>query len=286
MRQSLIQSRVAVSETEIDIALASDSLKQGQVNIGLILVAVPDGADAEQLATGKTKIDGIKSLIDRGEMEFSAAAIRYSDHQTALEGGNLGWRSYDEIPPLFSNIVQGMSPGEVSPPVRGPSGYSLIKLIDVRQETSKSITEYNARSLMVRADEVVSKEQARTKIEALHARLMAGEDFAKLARENSDDTVTRNQGGDMGWFPAQAWGTAVGENLLKLSDGEISPPFPSEVGWHVIQRIASREQDVTEESRRNDARQVISRRKADEEYERFLRQLREEAYLDNRLASS
>jgi peptidyl-prolyl cis-trans isomerase SurA len=286
MRQSLVQSRVSVSETEVDIALASDSLKRGQVNIGLILVAVPDGADSEQLATAKTKIDGIKSLIDRGEMEFSAAAIRYSDHQTALEGGNLGWRSFDEIPPLFGNMVQGMSPGDVSPPVRGPSGYSLLKLIETRQDAApQSVTEYNARSLMVKTDEVVTSEQARAKIDALHARLVAGEDFAKIATENSDDTITRNQGGDMGWFPAQAWGSAVGEILLKLKDGELSDPFPSEAGWHVIQRVGSREQDVTETAKRNQARETISRRKADEEYERFLRQLRDEAYIDNRLAA-
>ena len=285
LRQSLVQSRVAVSDTEVDIALASESMKKGQVQVGLILVALPDGATAEQIAAGKTKIDGIKALLDKGEMDFSAAAIRYSDHQTALEGGNLGWRSFDEIPPLFANLVQGMSPGDVSQPLRGPSGYSLLKLIDTKAQGAQSVTEYNARGLMIKTTEVVDSEAARAKAQKLYERIQAGEKFEDVAKAESEDTITRNQGGDMGWFQLQAWGTAVAENLEKLKDGEVSPPFPSEAGWHVVQRVATREQDITAEAQRNAARETIGRRKADEEYERFLRQLRDEAYIDNRLAS-
>jgi peptidyl-prolyl cis-trans isomerase SurA len=286
LRQSIAQSRVAVSDTEVDIALASESLKRGQVHIGLILVGLPDGASGEQIETAQKKIEGVKKLIDDGEMEFNAAAIRYSDHQTALEGGDLGWRSYDEIPPLFANLVQGMSPGEVSQPVRGPSGYSLIKLIETRENTTQSITEYHARGIMVRTTEVVTSEQAKAKAEQIHARLVAGEDFEKVAKEVSDDVITRNQGGDMGWFKAQDWGTAMGEAVLGLKDGELSKPFPSEVGWHIVERLAVREQDVTEEVRRNEVRETIGRRKADEEFDRFLRQLRDEAFIDNRLVEA
>ena len=285
LRQSLVQSRVAVSETEIDIALASESMKRGQVHVGLILVALPDGATAEQIEAGKTKIDGIKALLDKGEMDFNAAAIRYSDHQTALEGGDLGWRSFDEIPPLFANLVQGMSPGDVSQPLRGPSGYSLLKLIETRENQAQSLTEYHARGLMIKTTEVVDSDAARAKAQALYERLQAGEDFAAVAKEASEDNITRNQGGDMGWFPLQAWGTAVADNLEKLADNEISPPFPSEAGWHILQRLGTREQDITQEAQRNAARETIARRKADEEYERFLRQMRDEAYIDNRLAS-
>jgi peptidyl-prolyl cis-trans isomerase SurA len=287
MRQSISQSRVAVSDTEVDIALASESLKQGEVHLGLLLVALPDGATSEQITTAQTKIEGIRKLVDNGEMEFATAAVRYSDHQTALEGGDLGWRRYDEIPPLFANLVQGMSAGQVSQPLRGPSGYSLIKLIETRDaQAAKSITEYHTRGILVSKTEVVSSDEAKAKAQALHARLVAGEDFAKVAKEASDDVVTRNQGGDMGWFQAQAWGTSVGNALMALQDEQISEPFESEAGWHIIQRLGSREQDVTEESRRNAARESIGRRKADEEYDRFLRQLRDEAYIDNRLTSS
>ena len=286
LRQQIAQSRVVVSDTEIEIALASESLKRGEVHIGMILVAIPDGADAEQIGKAKTKIDGIKGLIDKGEMDFNAAAIRYSDHQTALEGGDLGWRSYDEIPPLFANLVQGMAAGDVSQPVRGPSGFTLLKLFETREQSSKTITEYNARGILVKTNEVVDVEQAKKKADALHARLVAGEDFAAVAKQESEDAVTRNQGGDMGWFQLQAWGTAVAQQLTALKDGEFSQPFQSDVGWHIVQRVGTREQDVTDEVRRNAVRETIARRKADEEFDRFLRQLRDEAFIENRLKSS
>ena len=147
------------------------------------------------------------------------------------------------------------------------------------------MTEYQARHILVRVNEVVSREEARSRIDALQARLQAGEDFAELARAESQDPATRNQGGDMGWFPLYAWGQATGEALLKLADGEVSEPFSSDAGWHILQRLGSREQDVTEQLRRNEAREAIGRRKAEDEYERFLRQMRDEAYVETRLAS-
>ena len=127
---------------------------------------------------------------------------------------------------------------------------------------------------------------ARQKAEDLYSRIQAGEDFAKLARENSDDTLSRNDGGDMGWFQVNAWGTAVGSQLNALQDGQVSRPFQSDAGWHIIKRLGVREQDVTEQNRRNQAREIIAQRKAEEEFERFLRQLRSEAYVESRLSAS
>jgi len=283
LRQNVSQSRVNVSETEIDILLASNSLKRGEVRTSHILVALPDGATQAQIETAKTKIDGVRKLIMDGEMDFKAAAIRYSDAPNALDGGDLGWRSYDEVPSLFANLLQGMNKGEISPPVRGPSGIHLMQVTDIREKGQETVTEYHLRGIMVRTSELVSAEAARQRIEALHARLIAGEDFAALAKEMSDDTLTRNQGGDMGWFPAMAWGTAVGNVVLALKDGEMSAPFSSEVGYHIIERLGSRVQDVTSESERNRARETIARRKGEEEFERFIRQLRDEAFVESRL---
>jgi peptidyl-prolyl cis-trans isomerase SurA len=285
LRQQIVQSRVQVSESEIDILLAGDSLQTGQVRAANILVALPDGATAEQIELGKTKIDGVRGLIERGEMNFQAAAIRYSDAPNALEGGDLGWRRFDELPPMFARMLEGMQPGEMTPAVRGPGGYHLLQLMERREGGPQSVTEYQARHIMVRVNEVVDREQARAKADALKARLDAGEDFAALARAESDDAVTRNQGGDMGWFQTYAWGRAVGDAVLALEDGQVSAPFNSESGVHIVQRLGSREQDVTEQLRRNEAREAIGRRKAEDEYERFLRQLRDEAYIETRLAS-
>lgn len=286
LQQNFVQSRVSVSETEIDNALASRGADQPQVHLGYILVALPDGATPEQIETAKTKIDGVRDLITRGEMDFAAAAMRYSDHQTALEGGDMGWRSMDEIPPLFADALPSLAQGGVSEPLRGPSGFSLIRVIETRDRETEIVTEYHARGLMVRANDVVSREQARAKIDALRARIAGGEDFAKVAREGSDDPITRAQGGDMGWFPVSAWGKAVADVLENLQDDELSQPFASDVGWHLIQRLGTRQQDVTQEAQRNRMRETIVRRKADEEFDRFLRQMRDESYVDERLGGN
>lgn len=286
LQQNFVQSRVSVSETEIDNALAARGEQQSQIHLAYLLVALPDGATPEQIELAQTKINGIHDLIKNGEMEFSAAAMRYSDHQTALEGGDMGWRSVDEIPPLFVNALASMKPGDVSEVLRGPSGFSLVQLIGQRDQTQELVTEYHARGLLVRKTELVSMDQARAKIDKLLARIRGGEDFADVAREASDDQITRAQGGDMGWFQLEAWGLGVARAVSALKDGEISEPFPSDIGWHVIQRLGSREQDITRETERNRMRELIVRRKADEEYDRFLRQLRDEAFVDERLGSS
>ena len=284
LRQQIVQSRVQVSESEIDILLASDSQQGGRVRAANILVALPDGATPEQIELAKTKIDGVRGLIARGEMGFQAAAIRYSDAPNALEGGDLGVRRLDEMPPLFASMLEVMQPGDVSEAVRGPGGYHLLQLVERVNEGPQRQTEYNARHIMVRINEVVSSDDARARIDALLARVRAGEDFAEIARAESQDATTRNQGGDLGWFPINAWGEAIGQAVTALKDDEISEPFVTSSGWHILQRLGSREQDITDRVRRDEARETIGRRKAEDEYERFLRQLRDEAYVETRLA--
>lgn len=285
LRQRYIQSRVQVSEAEVDQLLAVREVGGPEVRLANLLVALPDGATPEQVATAQRKITGIREVIERGELDFRAAAIRYSDAGNALEGGDIGWRGYDALPPAYVGMIQAMKPGEVSQPLRGPAGYQLVQLIETRQAGQQTATEYNAHGLMVRVTPTLPPEAARQKIESLHARLAAGEDFAQIARENSDDTLTRNDGGDMGWFAINAWGTAIGNQVQSLADGQLSQPFQSELGWHVVRRLGIRQQDVTETNRRNQARELIGQRKAEEEFERFLRQIRSEAYIESRLVA-
>ena len=285
MRQRYIQSRVQVSETEIDQLLALREIGGPEVRLANIVVALPDGASPEQVSTAQRKIEGIRDVIVRGELDFRAAAIRYSDAQNALDGGEIGWRGYDAIPPAFAGIIRALQPGEVSQPIRGPNGYQLIQVAETRESGQQTITEYNAQGLMVRITPTVPAEVARQKAEALHARLVAGEDFAAIARAESDDTLSRSQGGDLGWFVINAWGSAIGNQIETLADGQLSQPFQSEVGWHIVRRLGTRLQDVTEQNRRNQAREIIAQRKSDEEFERFLRQIRSEAYVESRLVS-
>jgi peptidyl-prolyl cis-trans isomerase SurA len=286
LRQRYVQSRVQVSETEIDQLLAVRAIGGPEVRLANIVVALPDGATPDQVATARAKTQGIRDVIMKGELDFRAAAIRYSDSQNALDGGEIGWRGYDAIPPNFVGMLQAMKPGDISEPVRGPSGYQLIQLMETREAGQQTITEYNAEGLLVRLSPTLPAEAARQKAEDLYARLIAGEAFDKIAREYSDDTLTRADGGDMGWFAINAWGSAIGNQLLAMSDGELSKPFLSEVGWHVIRRKGTREQDVTEQNRRNQARDVIGQRKAEEEFERFLRQIRSEAFVETRLPAA
>jgi len=285
LRQRYIQARVQVSEAEIDQLLAVREIGGPEVRLANIVVAVPDGATTEQLATAQQKISGVRDLIAKGELTFSAAAIRYSDAQNALDGGEIGWRSFDAIPPAFSGMLQAMQPGDVSQPVRGPNGFQILQLVETRDAGQQTITEYSAQGLLVRITPTLPAEAARQKIEALHAKLLAGETFADVARADSDDTLTRADGGNMGWFAINAWGNAIGNQLQTLTDGQLSQPFQSEVGWHIVQRLGTREQDVTEQNRRNQAREIIAQRKAEEEFERYLRQIRSESYFDSRLAA-
>ena len=286
MRQSFGQSRVTVNDSEVDAAVAAQAGEM-QYHLAHILVAIPDGATPDQIATGQKKIEGIKALIDKGEMDFAAAAVRYSDSQNALEGGDLGWRGADEIPASFANVIRGMTAGQVIGPIRGPSGFQLLKLVETRdasQDAAVAVTEFHARHILARIDATHGDAQARARIDTIAARLKGGADFATLAKEESEDENTRSQGGDLGWFASDAFGPAFGAQVASLSDGGVSAPFRSDAGWHIVQRIATR-QGKGDQSKREEMRQAIGRRKLEEEYGRFLREMRGDAFVEIRTAS-
>ena len=284
LRQSFAQSRINVSEAEIDTALAQQAGGGVQYRLAHILVGLPEGATAEQIATGQRKIEGIKSVIDRGELNVSAAAVRYSDSPNALEGGDLGWRSLDEIPSAFAQTITGMAPGQILGPVRGPSGFQLLQLVEVRDMASadgaaQTVAEYHVRHILTRVNDRQDDATARARIDTLRARIAGGADFQDVARESSEDNNTRGQGGDLGWFPADAYGAEFGSQVTALADGGISQPFRTDAGWHVIQRVAQRQTDLTSENRRAQVRETIGRRKLEEEFNRYLQEMRGEAYV-------
>jgi peptidyl-prolyl cis-trans isomerase SurA len=286
LRSRVMQSRVSVSDTEIDILLARGSLSGKQYHIANLLVGLPDGATPEQMTTGREKVDGIRKLIVEG-MDFGAAAIRYSDAPNALEGGELGWRSLEEIPASFVTLIGEMKAGDVSEPLRGPSGFQLIYVREIRDGSQpRMVQELQLRDILIRTTELVDEARARAKIDELRARSLQGEDFGALAKEFSQNSASASLNGDMGWMAAGSFPPDFEQAISSLKDGEISAPIRSAQGWHLIQRVATREQDRTTDLLREEARQIISRRKADEEFERFIRQMRDEAYVDTRLASS
>ena len=289
LRQSFAQSRINVSEGEVDAAMATASATASQqFRLAHILVGAPDGASPEQLAVAQKKIEGVQALIQKGEMTFAAAAVRYSDSPNALEGGDLGWRGLNEIPPAFAQTIQQMQAGQVIGPIRGPSGFQLLQLVETRTQAAGSgeqVTQFSARQILVKVDDKTDDAAAKSKAETLAARITGGAEFAKLAGESSDDAATKRRGGDMGWFGADTYGTDFGMQVASLSDGQTSAPFKTEAGWVIVQRIGSRQVAAADEGQRAQVRETIGRRKLEEEWNRFLREMRGEAFVDVRDAA-
>ena len=284
LRQRFAQSQIQVSDAEVDSALASQDTRQ--YRLAHILVGLPEGATAEQIATGQEKINGVKALVDRGEMDFAAAAVRYSDSPNALEGGDLGWRTLDEIPAAFADLVRGMQPGQVVGPLPGSSGFQLLQLVEVRDAAAggaQVVTEFEARHILVRVGGDVTDADAKARIDTAHARLLGGADFQDVATDVSEDASTAGQGGDLGWFPGDAFGAEFAAQLPALADGAISTPFRTAAGWHIVQRLGMRQTDASEANRRAQVRETIGRRKLEDEWNRFLRNMRGEAYVEYRI---
>ncbi|HVT31302.1 MAG TPA: peptidylprolyl isomerase [Rhodanobacteraceae bacterium] len=283
MRQGIAQSRVQVSDAEIETLLKNGALHRGQLHLGYILISVPDGATPDQIETAHKKADETKQQIDGG-MDFAAAAIRYSDAPNALEGGDLGWRAVEELPQAFAEAADTMQEGQVSAPIRGPNGFHIIKLLGKRAEPgAQMVTEYRARHILFKTSELVSSEQAEKSAAAVRQRIVAGEDFAKAAKESSEDTATAALGGELGWFNGDAYGPKVTEVVQGMKKGEISEPFQTDAGWHIIELEDTRTTDKTSDLQRDQAKNMLFQRKAEDEYESFLRQIRSEAYVEIRL---
>ncbi|MGQ4584621.1 peptidylprolyl isomerase [Lysobacter sp. F60174L2] len=285
LRQRFAQSQISVSDAEVEAALASQQASGQQFHLAHILVALPEGATPEQIATAQSKIEGIKGLLDRGEMNFAAAAVRYSDSPNALEGGDLGWRAANEIPAAFAELVNQMSAGQVTAPIRGPSGFQLLQLVEARdasQAGPSMVTQFQASHILIRVDDDTSVAEAKARIDTLHARIVGGADFAELARESSEDPSSQAAGGDLGWFSQNDFGPDFGSQVAALADGGVSAPFRTQAGWHIVKRTATREADVGDDNQRAQARETIGRRKLEDQWNRFLREMRGEAFVEFR----
>lgn len=284
LRQQNVDSRINITEQEIENFLAIQR-RQGRSNdeyrIGHILFALPDGATPEQIAEVRARAEAVLQRLRAGE-DFSEVAIAESDGQQALDGGDLGWRRANEIPTLFADLVPQMRVGDVSDPIRSSSGFHIIRLADHRTAERHIIEQTRARHILIKADELTDDEQARQTAGQLRERILAGADFAELAREYSDDRASGTRGGDLGWVEPGMMVPAFEQAMNALEPGEISEPVQSEFGWHLVEVLERRSHDATEEFSRDKARETIFRRKAEEEFAEWLRRLREEAYVEIR----
>ncbi len=282
LRQRIAQSRVQISDAEIDSLIKNGNVGRGQQHVGFILINVPDGATPDQVDEAHRKADEAKKQLDDG-MDFAAAAIRYSNADNALQGGDLGWRPRNELPPAFVDATEKMQDGQVTAPMRGPNGFYLVKLFGKRDEGAQMVTEYHVRHILIKPSELVSSEQAEKKVAAIRQKIVAGEEFDKAAKDSSEDEATARLGGDLGWFSGTAYGTRVEDTLKTMSKGEISQPFQSDAGWHIIQVVDTRSVDKSGDLQRDQAKNILFQRKAEDEFGSFVRQIRSEAYVEIRL---
>ena len=286
VREREVENKITISEGEIDNYLAEDSAKNGgneEYEVAHILLRTPESASSEQIQRIKAKADQIFERIGKGE-DFSQLAASFSDAPDGLQGGSLGVRPLERLPAIFSDAVVKLKPGEVAPVLRSPNGFHIVKLVAKRGGgvAAPAVEQTHARHILIKVNELVSEADAKHKLEGLYERIKNGANFAELARLFSQDG-SASKGGDLGWiYP----GDTVPEferamNLLK--PGEVSQPVQSPFGFHLIEVLERRVQDVSSDRQRAAARQVLRDRKMDEAYQDWLRQTRDRAYVELRL---
>jgi peptidyl-prolyl cis-trans isomerase SurA len=283
LRQRDVLERISVTPKEIDQYLdkqAKMPSQSNEYNVSHILIAVPQEATPAQLEDASRRATEVYQKASAGE-DFAKLALAYSNSQTALEGGALGWRKETELPTFLTAVVSKLKRGQVSEPLRTPTGFHIVKVNDVRSSESKSIeSQVHVRHILMKTTELADDATVKQKLNALRDRILRGEDFAGLAQTNSEDPGSAPQGGDLGWTGPGAFVPEFERQVGLLKDNEISEPFRTAYGWHIVQVLGHREFDNTDEVKRRKALEAIRNSKADEETELWLRRLRDEAYVE------
>lgn len=283
LRSRDVNSRVNVTRTEVDKLIANSAPDNLEYEVLHILLATAADASDEENEAQRKKAEGLYERLNNGE-DFGPLAIAYSNASGVLaDRGNLGYLKADALPSIFAEQIQALSPGETAPPVKSSSGYHLVQLNDIRGIEKVMTQQRLARHILVLLSEVVNEQQARQEILDIQERLRNGEDFAELARSESDDTVSANKGGDLGWAAPGNFVPEFDRQLEQLEKGGISEPFRSAYGWHIAQLLDVREHDATLDVRRNEAARALHDRKVQEESQTWVSQMRDEAYVEIRL---
>lgn len=287
-----MRSRIHITEREIDAYIANTKEVQAPkatqtrktaYHLFHILIATPEGSSSETIQKAKRKAQGLVKKLRSGA-DFQNVALSESDGQQALEGGDLGWRAANQLPSIFAKIVPKMEKGAISDPIRSPGGFHIVKVADykggtkVQQSTVSEQT--RARHILIRTNELTSDDEARTRLEQLKRRLDDGDDFAALARSHSDDQASSIKGGELGWINPGDVVPDFEQQMNRLAINEISEPFRTQYGWHIVQVLERRMHDMSGDIKRSQAREAIFRRKAAEESQLMLRRMRDEAYVE------
>ena len=285
LREREIDNRINVSEAEIDNYLLTQSSRQDvqdEFELGHILVRAPEEGSPEELQKLKAKAEqALKEL--QGGADFAQVSAAYSDAPNALEGGDLGWKKTGQLPTLFVDALKPLQKGQLTAILRSPNGFHILKLNDRRGASSPMVIEQtHVRHILVKTSEVVSEDEAKHKLETVKERLANGGDFAELARLYSEDASAAG-GGDLGWVNPGDTVPQFEEAMKALQPGQVSALVKTQFGWHLIQVLERRQQDMTREAARFKARQEIRARKGDEAYQDWVQELRDRAYVDIRL---
>lgn len=282
VRQYRVTERIQVTDQEVQNFLASDLGKMQlaeEYELANILVPVPDGATSAELDQAQKTVATIVQKLKNGG-DFSQLAISYSASENALEGGDMGWRRAAQLPPPFDRLVGEMSIGQVTEPTRTAGGIIMLKLLDKRGDQVMYRDEVHVRHILLTPSEIRSPEATQKLANRLYERLRSGEDFAALAKQFSEDPGSALNGGDMNWVDPSSVVPEFREEMARTEIGQLSKPFASQFGWHVLQVLDRRSTDSSAQMREQQALNLLRNRKYDEELQTWLGQIRDEAYVE------
>ena len=287
VQRGRVGGKVDISEQEIENFINSEEGKSQlaeQYNVQHILLSVKSGLTEQQIEEIKDEANNLITRLE-GDESFEKLATSYSSGQEALEGGFLGWRTSAELPSLFANVVTELKVGEVAQPLRSGAGFHILKLTDKRGNTVKFLDQTLARHILVQPSEIRTENQAEELINDIYERLTNGEDFKQLARQFSEDPGSKMDGGELGWSNPGDYDPIFEKTLNATEIGKISEPVQSSFGWHIIEAMDRRNEDVSQEEQKNRAYQIIFKRKFEQELQSTLIELRAEAYVDIKLTT-
>ncbi len=284
VQRLLVNRRITITDQDLDDLIASPFFQEmisDEYRVGHILLAV-DGSEPETVERAAREADEIVAKLRDGA-DFAQMAIEHSAASTALEGGDLGWRGAGELPSLFAEQVVAMAPGETADPIRNSLGFHIVQLLEQRGVSRQRQMQSLVRHILVQPSAIRSPEETRELAADVRRRILAGEDFAELAKEFSDDPGSALAGGELGWSDGSDFVPAFREVMIALDIAEVSEPFESQHGWHVVEVLDRRDRDMSDEARQSMAMQVLHSRRFEEELQEWLQEIRDEAYVELRV---
>ncbi|MFG0723836.1 peptidylprolyl isomerase [Pseudomonas sp. GLN_6] len=285
VRQRRVAERIQVTDQEVQNFLASDMGKMQlseEFRLANILIPVTEGASPEDIQAADRQARELYQQLQQGA-DFAQLAIARSASETALEGGEMGWRKAGQLPPPFDAMISALAVGQVTEPMRTPGGFIMLKLLEKRGGGNQVRDEVNVRHILIKPSEIRSEAETKRLVERLYQRILAGEDFAELAKNFSEDPGSALNGGTLSWIDPNALVPEFREVMNNTPAGELSKPFKSPYGWHVLEVMGRRATDSSAQFREQQAMTVLRNRKYDEELQAWLRQIRDEAYVETKL---